>query len=107
MQVKDYNSCLHELESKNKRFSEKWPVLRSVVGPILEFLRTFDTAVSTCCQSNADIACLVWGSVQIVLTVSLISILLFASIYNASKLTEPMIRSQPSIRTAQNGSQTC
>ncbi|KAL6881404.1 P-loop containing nucleoside triphosphate hydrolase protein [Trichoderma novae-zelandiae] len=70
LQVQDYQTCLNELQSKNKRFSRKWSRLKAVVGPVLDFLRTFDMAISSCCQSNSRVTSLVWGSVQAVLTVA-------------------------------------
>ncbi|EPE03632.1 pfs domain-containing protein [Ophiostoma piceae UAMH 11346] len=66
----DYNTCLGALQNKNNRFSSKWKLLGPVVSKLLEILNTFDKAISTCCQSYAQTACLVWGGVQAVLTVA-------------------------------------
>ena len=65
----DYSTCLAALQSKNNRFSSKWKLLGPVVSKCLDILSTFDKAIGTCCQSNAQAAWL-WGGVQAVLTVA-------------------------------------
>ncbi|OAA53932.1 Tetratricopeptide-like helical [Niveomyces insectorum RCEF 264] len=70
LRVANYETCLSELQARNNAFAAKWPRLGPVVGRVLDLLKTFDVAISTCCQSHPEIACLVWGGVQIVLTVA-------------------------------------
>ncbi|CAK7235404.1 hypothetical protein SCUCBS95973_009258 [Sporothrix curviconia] len=72
----NFAACLAQLQlqqspgKKHGGFAAHWPRLGAGVRRCLDLLNTFDQAISTCCQSYADVACLIWGSVQVVLTVA-------------------------------------
>ncbi|KAL8358300.1 hypothetical protein RB601_009625 [Gaeumannomyces tritici] len=70
LRTRSYDDCFRELTTEKNRFSKKWKLLKNILGPCLDILQTFDQAISTCCQSNPEVACLVWGGVQAVLTVA-------------------------------------
>lgn len=67
--TRDYESCFKDLTAEQNQFSKKWPRVKRIIGPFLDLLRSFDRAISTCVSSHPEIAALVWGGVQALLTV--------------------------------------
>ncbi|KAI0175555.1 hypothetical protein GGR52DRAFT_570558 [Hypoxylon sp. FL1284] len=65
-----YESCSNTLAMEKQRIAKKWSRFEAVMGPILNVLRAFDQAVSTCVSSHPQVAALIWGSVQALLMVT-------------------------------------
>ncbi|KAK9420145.1 putative NB-ARC domain-containing protein [Seiridium unicorne] len=68
--TRDYATCIANLTAANNAFSKKWARVKAIISPFFDFLNTFDRALGTCCQSSPEIACLIWGSIQAVLSVA-------------------------------------
>ncbi|KAF5228606.1 hypothetical protein FAUST_10974 [Fusarium austroamericanum] len=68
--ITSYQECFDSLTKDKNAFSKKWKYVKQFLEPCFDVLQTFDRAIGTCCQSKAEIACLVWGSVQILLTIA-------------------------------------
>ncbi|KAI8960371.1 hypothetical protein F5Y11DRAFT_358551 [Daldinia sp. FL1419] len=70
LNTRDYETCINQLTADKNAFSKKWTWLKGILTPCFNVLQTFDRAISTCCQSNPEVACLVWGGIQVVLTIA-------------------------------------
>ncbi|KAK6062800.1 transcriptional xre family [Seiridium cupressi] len=68
----DYATCIANLTAANNAFSKKWTGVKAIISPFFDFLNTFDRALGTCCQSSPEIACLIWGSIQAVLSIKIL-----------------------------------